>query len=243
MKANTNSSVSSNQALLNGFKKAIPIMMGYIPVSFTYGLMARGEGLDAFTTVFISLTSFTSAGQFAGTHVIVDGGTFFEMAMTTLIINIRYTLMSLSLSQRIIDMSIFKKMIIAFGITDESFTVSSFEEGKLTFPFMLGLSFFPFLSWIFGTILGATTSNILSPRLQDSMGIALYGMFLALIIPQAKKDKKILSVVIVAISVSTLFRFTPILSDVSSGWVVIISTVIAATFGSIKFREDDLNEQ
>ncbi len=237
MKSNIDSNISIKQDFFSGFKKSVPIMMGYIPVSFTYGLMARGEGLDAFTTILISLTSFTSAGQFAGTHVIVDGGTFLEMAMTTFIINIRYTLMSLSLSQRVIDMSVVKKMIIAFGITDESFTVSSFEEGTLSFPFMLGLSFFPFLSWIFGTLLGATTSSILSPRLQDSMGIALYGMFLALIVPQAKRDKKIFSVVIVAISISTLFRFTPILSRVSSGWVVIVSTVISASFGAILFTE------
>lgn len=236
-----NTNTYSNKTFLGGFKKSVPIMMGYIPVSFTFGLMARGEGLDAFTTVLISLTSFTSAGQFAGTHVIVDGGTFFEMAMTTFIINIRYTLMSLSLSQRIIDMPMVKKMIIAFGITDESFTVSSFEEGELNFPFMLGLSFFPFLSWIFGTLLGATTSNILSPRLEDSMGIALYGMFLALIVPQAKRDKRILSVVVLALLVSTLFRFVAVLQNVSSGWVVIVSTVIAATFGAIRFSEGDLD--
>lgn len=228
-----------SEEFLLGLKKSLPIIMGYIPVSFTFGIMARGEGLDAFTTVIMSMTSFTSAGQFAGTNIIVANGTFMEMAITTFIINIRYTLMSLSLSQKIEKMSVAKKLILAFGITDETFTVSSFETGKVSFPFMLGLSLFSYLSWISGTLLGATASNFLSLRLQNSMGIALYGMFLALIVPNAKNDKKILSVVVVALIVSSLFRYINILSGISSGWTVIISTIIASTFGAIAFPKGE----
>ena len=230
------------EEFLDGFKKSWPIIMGYIPVSFTFGIMARGQGLDAFTTVLMSMTSFTSAGQFAGTNIIVANGTFMEMAVTTFVINIRYTLMSLSLSQKIEKMSVIKKLIIAFGITDETFTVSSFELGKVSFPYMLGLSLFSYLSWISGTLLGATASNFLSERLQNSMGIALYGMFLALIVPNAKRDKKILSVVVVALVVSSLFRYVNVLNSVSSGWTVIISTVIASTFGAILFPREELND-
>lgn len=222
----------------DGFRKAIPIMLGYIPVSFTFGIMASGEGLDAFTAVLISLTNFTSAGQFAGTQIIASNGTLLEIALTTFIINIRYSLMSLSLSQRIAKMSLVKKMIMSFGITDETFTVASFEERVLNFPFLLGLNFFPYLSWAIGTFLGATTSSILSPRLQASMGISLYGMFLALIVPSAKRDKEVLAVVFVALLISSLFRYVPVLTEVSNGWVVIISTIVASTFGAIKFRED-----
>lgn len=236
------SSVNFNKEFLSGLKKSFPIIMGYLPVSFTFGIMARGEGLDAFTTVLMSMTSFTSAGQFAGTNIIVANGTFMEMAVTTFIINIRYTLMSLSLSQKIEKMSVFKKLIIAFGITDETFTVSSFEPGKVSFPYMLGLSLFSYLSWISGTFIGATASNFLSERLQNSMGIALYGMFLALIVPNAKNDKKILYVVGVALLVSSLFKYIDILSSISSGWTVIISTVIASAFGAIIFPKGDLND-
>lgn len=234
--------VTSSEDFLNGFKKSLPIVMGYIPISFTFGIMARGEGLSAFTTVLMSMTSFTSAGQFAGTNIIVSNGTFMEMAVTTFIINIRYALMSLSLSQKIEKTSTLKKFILAFGITDESFTVSSFEEGKVSFPFMLGLSLFPYLSWIIGTLIGATASDFLSIKLQNSMGIALYGMFLALIVPSSRDDKKILAVVVLALTISSIFRYVNLLSTISSGWAVIISTVIASTFGALVFKEEDLDE-
>lgn len=234
--------MNNKEEFLDGFKKSFPIIMGYIPVSFTFGIMARGEGLDAFTTVLMSMSSFTSAGQFAGMNVIVANGAFMEMAVTSFIVNIRYSLMSLALSQKITKMSAFKKLILAFGITDETFTVSSFEEAKVSFPYMLGLSLFSYLSWITGTFLGATASDFLSQRLQDSMGIALYGMFLALIVPSARDDKKILSVVVLALMVSSLFKYIPVLSSISSGWTVIISTVLAATFGAIVFPKEELND-
>lgn len=234
--------VTSREDFLNGFKKSFPIIMGYIPVSFTFGIMVRSEGLSVFTAVLMSITSFTSAGQFASTNIIVSNGTFMEIAVTTFIINIRYSLMSLSLSQKIEKTSTFKKLILAFGITDESFTVSSFEEGKLSFPFMLGLSLFPYLAWISGTLLGATASDFLSIRLQNSMGIALYGMFLALIVPSARGDKKILTVVVLALTISALFKYVSLLSTISSGWTVIISTIIAATFGALVFKEEETND-
>lgn len=232
----------NKEEFLKGVKKSFPIIMGYIPVSFTFGIMASGEGLSAFTAVLMSMTSFTSAGQFAGTNIIIANGTFMEIAVTTFIINIRYSLMSLSLSQKITEMPIIKKLILAFGITDETFTVSSFEEGKLSFSYMLGLSLFSYLSWVTGTFVGATASGFLSTRLQDAMGIALYGMFLALIVPSSRRDRDILLVVILALTVSSLFYYAPMLNTISSGWTVIITTIIASTFGAIVFPKEDLND-
>lgn len=220
----------------------MPIVMGYLPVSFTFGIMATGEGLDVFTAILISIANFTSAGQFAGTNIIVSSGTFLEIAIATFVINIRYSLMSLSLSQKITNISLIKKMIIAFGITDETFTVASFEDKKLSFPFLLSLNLFPYLSWIAGTLLGATVSNLLSLKLQNAMGIALYGMFLALIVPVARVDKKVLSIVLLAITVSSIFRYLPLLQGISGGWVVIVSTVIASVFGAIVFPREDQND-
>lgn len=249
MKTNTQTSknldihsINFKRDFLEGLKKSMPIVMGYLPVSFTFGIMASGEGLSTFTAVLISIANFTSAGQFAGTHIIVSNGTFLEIALATFVINIRYSLMSLSLSQKIAKMSLVKKLVIAFGITDETFTVASFESGKLSFPYMLSLNFFPYLSWVIGTLLGATVSNLLPLTLQNAMGVALYGMFLALIIPEAKANKKILSIVIVAISVSSIFRYLPLLKNISSGWAVIISTIVASTFGAIVFPREDQDE-
>ena len=234
--------INFKRDFLEGFKKSIPIILGYLPVSFTFGIMASGEGLNAFTAVLISIANFTSAGQFAGTNIIVANGAFLEIAIATFVINIRYSLMSLSLSQKIAKMSLVKKLIIAFGITDETFTVASFESGRLSFPYMLGLNLFPYFSWILGTLLGATISNLLSLKLQSAMGVALYGMFLALIIPVTRKDKKVLSIVAVAIFVSSLFRYLPLLENISGGWAVIISTVVASTFGAAVFPREDNDE-
>ena len=231
----------SKEEFLDGFKKSLPIIMGYIPVSFTFGIMGRGEGLSAFHTVLISMTSFSSASQFAGVNIIIASGTFMELALTTFIINLRYSLMSLAMSQKIHKMSVVKKLIIGFGITDETFTVSSFEQGKVSFPYMVGLSLFSYFSWITGTFLGATASDFLSLRLQNAMGIALYGMFLALIVPSSRDDSHILSVVILALTISSVFRYLPLLSSVSSGWTVIIATIIASTFGALVFPREDLD--
>ena len=234
--------IQNKEEFLNGFKKSLPIIMGYIPVSFTFGIMARGEGLSALNTVLMSMTSFTSAGQFAGVNIIVANGTFMELAITTFVINIRYGLMSLAMSQKIRKMSIVKKLILGFGITDETFTVSSFEEGKISFPYMLGLSLFSYLSWVTGTFLGATASDFLSIRLQNAMGIALYGMFLALIVPSSRDDKPIFSVVILALTISSIFRYVPLLSTISSGWTVIIATIIASSFGALVFPKEELDD-
>lgn len=231
--------VSFNKDFLEGLKKSLPIIMGYLPVSFTFGIMASSGGLAPLTASLISMTNFTSAGQFAGTNIIIANGAYLEIAVTTFVINIRYSLMSLSLSQKISDMTLIKKLIIAFGITDETFTVSSFENKPLSFSYMFALSFFPYLSWIIGTFLGATASNLLSAEMQNAMGIALYGMFLALVIPEAKTNKKILAIVIVAITISSSFRYLEILQSISSGWAVIISTVLASTFGAIVFPKED----
>lgn len=235
-------SVDFNHDFLEGFKKSLPIVLGYLPVSFTFGIMASGEGLNAFTAVLISIANFTSAGQFAGTNIIVSNGAFLEIAIATFVINIRYSLMSLSLSQKIAKMSLTKKFLIAFGITDETFTVASFQKEKLSFPFILSLNLFPYLSWILGTLLGATVSNLLPLKLQMAMGVALYGMFLALIVPEAKTNKNVLTIVVVAISVSSIFRYAPILESISSGWAVIVSTVVASTFGAIVFPRRDQDE-
>ncbi|KNF08611.1 AzlC family protein [Gottschalkia purinilytica] len=229
----------SKSKFLIGVKKSLPIAMGYFPVSFTFGIMASNGGMDPLTALVISLTNFTSAGQFAGTNIILSNGTFLEVAVTTFIINIRYMLMSLSLSQKIVKMPLSKKLIMAFGITDETFTVASLEKEKVTFPYMMGLIITSYLAWALGTLTGAIFSTFLSTRLQNAMGIALYGMFLALIVPEARNSKKVLGVIVVSVSISLIFRYVPLISKISSGWVIIIATIIASAFGAIVFPRED----
>jgi 4-azaleucine resistance transporter AzlC len=223
-----------------GFKQGIPIALGYIPVSFTFGLMAVSGGIPVWMAIFISLSNLTSAGQFAGTKLIIADAPLLEIALTTFVINIRYMLMSLSLSQRITpEMPIVKRCIMAFGITDETFTVASLEKREITFAYMMGLITCPYWGWGLGTALGALTSSILPQRLQSSMGIALYAMFIALIVPAAKKSKAALAVSAIAISISSFFAWMPYMAKVSEGWSIIIATIVASCAGALLFPVEE----
>jgi 4-azaleucine resistance transporter AzlC len=224
-----------------GINQGIPIALGYIPVSFTFGLMAVEGGIPAWIAVLISLTNLTSAGQFAGAGLIVANASLFEITLTTFVINIRYMLMSLSLSQKITArMPLVKRCIMAFGITDETFAIASLEKEEITFPYMAGLISCPFAGWVLGTLLGAVTTSILPAALQSSMGIALYAMFIALFVPASKKSKSAFIVVIIAVSISSVFKWVPYINKISGGWSIIIATVIASAIGAVLFpREED----
>jgi predicted branched-subunit amino acid permease len=225
-----------NCEFLRGMKKGIPIALGYIPVSFTFGMMAVNGGMPVWVAVLISITNLTSAGQFAGLGLIICNAPLVEIGLTTFIINIRYMLMSLSLSQKIRqDMSATKRLIIAFGITDEVFAVSSLEQNAITFSYMAGLISLPFLGWSFGTLLGAVTTSMLPKIVQNSMGIALYAMFIALIVPPMKKSKAVIIVVASAIGISCIFKWMPYIKELSSGWVIIIATIAASSVGALFF--------
>lgn len=231
----------SSYEFWRGVNHGLPITLGYIPVSFTFGLMAVNGGIPIWTAILISLTNLTSAGQFAGASLIISNGSLVEIALATFVINIRYMLMSLSLSQKIsAKMPTIKRCIMAFGITDEIFTVASLEEGEVTFSYMLGLIICPYFGWALGTALGAMITSMLPKTLQSSMGIALYAMFIALIVPSARKSKSALTVVIAAAIISSAFKFLPFIKSISGGWSIIITTIIAATVGALLFpREDD----
>ncbi|NFH89218.1 AzlC family ABC transporter permease [Clostridium botulinum] len=224
-----------------GLKKGIPISLGYLSVSITFGMMATQGGLNPWIALLISMTNLTSAGQFAGINLIFISATYLEIALTIFVINIRYMLMSLSLSQKMQDkIPLFKRLIISFGITDETFTLASLEIDELTSEFMLGLMTLPYLGWALGTFIGAITTRFLPLSLQDSLGIALYAMFIALIIPQVKKSKPILVVVIIAVIISCIFRYITCLNKISSGFVVIVASIISSAIGAYLFpiKED-----
>ena len=201
-----------------GITDGIPIGLGYLAVSFTFGMMAIKGGLTIWQAVLISLTNLTSAGQFAGLDIIIAGGSLWEMALTQLIINLRYCLMSFSLSQKLRrDEPWAHRYGVAFGVTDEIFGVSASKPGKVSAFYNYGVMSVAIPGWTLGTLLGAISGSV-----------AIYGMFLAVIIPPSKKNKAVFLVVLGAMAVSSLFAWVPVLSKVSSGFVIIITTVLVA---------------
>lgn len=212
-----------------GIQDGIPIGLGYFAVSFTFGMMAVSGGLTAWQAVLISLTNLTSAGQFAGLGIIVAGGSMWEMALTQLVINLRYCLMSFSLSQKLEkNISTGHRLAVAFGVTDEIFGVSASQEGRLSPWYNYGVMSMAIPGWTLGTLVGAVLGNVLPGFLVSALNVAIYGMFLAVIIPPAKKNKAVLGVVIGAMAISTVFAVVPVLNNVSSGFVIIITTLIVA---------------
>ena len=219
-----------------GWKRGLPIAIGYLPVSFAFGLNAASGGIPEPLVILMSLTNLTSAGQAAGADLIIQGAGYFELILTIFVINIRYMLMSLSISQKIKkDVTLPQRLVFAFGITDEVFAVSAMEDGKLSFRYMLGLITGPILGWTFGTALGALICSALPTTIKDAMGIALYGMFIAIIIPPARKSGKVVLVLVISIIVTCILKYVPVLSNISSGFRVIIATFLSAGYCAIKY--------
>lgn len=214
---------------INGIKAGIPIALGYFAVSFTFGMMAVAGGLSIFDAVLISLTNLTSAGQFAGLGIILANGSYFEMMLTQLIINLRYSLMSFSLSQKLTKKESWShRFLVAFGVTDEIFAVSVNQKGKVSAFFNYGAMSISIPGWVFGTLFGALLGNILPSFIVSALSVAIYGMFIAIIIPPSKHNHNVLYVVIASMILSSCFSYLPILNRVSSGFVIIITTVIVS---------------
>lgn len=225
---------------LKGIRDGIPICLGYLSVSFGFGILAVGLGLSILSAVGISLTNLTSAGQVAGVGIIAAGGSLLEMALTQLVINIRYSLMGISLSQKLDgSFNTFHRMVASFGITDEIFAVAVSQKSVSPF-YMYGLTVISALGWVSGTFLGAAAGNILPSSISSAMGIVLYGMFLAIIIPPAKKEKGVLAAVLTAAALSIMFEF--VLKSVSGGFAIIICSVISAALCAVLFPVKDEKE-
>ncbi len=225
---------------IRGIKKGFPICLGYIPVSFTFGLIAVKMGFNPLEATIISMTNMASAGQFAGIRLIEGGAPYIELVITTFVINLRYMLMSLSLSQKVAsDMPFYKRAVMAFCITDEVFALAAMEKDDVSFPFFGGLMTTPIAGWTLGTFLGAVASSLLSPMLQGCFGIALYCMFIAIIIPPARKGRKVAIAVVVSALLSCLFKYVRGINVLSKsgggGWAIIVAAILgAAICASIK---------
>lgn len=226
----------TNNRFSKGLRDGVPIGLGYLSVSFTFGMMAVGAGLPVWAAVLISMANVTSAGQFAGLSLLTAGAPCFEMALTQLVINLRYALMSLSLSQKL-DRSVglLDRLVISFCNTDEIFAVASNQNGEVGRRYLYGLILIPYLGWASGTFVGAAASMFLPDFIRSALGIAIYGMFIAIIVPPAKKFRPVLRVVLLAVLLSCLFAWVPGLNQVSDGFVIIICAVVASAAGALFF--------
>lgn len=224
------------KAWLNGTKDGLPIALGYLTVSFTFGIIAKQAGLNPFEAVTMSASNLTSAGQFAGLTLIATAATFFEIALAQFIINSRYFLMSFALSQKIdSNTPMIHRYIMAFGITDEIFGVSIAAPGRLNPFYTYGLISVALPGWSLGTLLGVISGNILPPRLVSALSVALYGMLLAVIIPPARKSKILSGLIVVSMSLSLLFAELPLLENISSGVKIIFLTILIAGIAAVLF--------
>lgn len=213
----------------NGVSRGFPVGLGYLSVSFGFGAMAAAQGVRAMDAVLISLTNLTSAGQFAGLTLIVGAASVWEMILCQLVINSRYALMSLALGQRMGEkIGILPRIFLAFFNTDEIFALAMARTEPLTVPFLLGLGTLPIVGWTLGTFLGAMAGTVLPEALGTALGVMLYGMFIAIVVPPAKADRRILWAVALALILSCAFAWVPFLKNLSSGLAIVICTVAAA---------------
>ena len=225
-----------NNIFLKGMKDGLPVALGYLAVSFTLGIAAVKSGLTPFQAFATSALNNTSAGEFAAFSLIGAGVSYMEIALTTLILNMRYILMSCALSQKIDkNTPIVHRFLMAYDVTDEIFGLSIMSEGRLDPKYTYGLIAISAPSWAIGTYLGAVMGSVMPAGVLSAMNLALYGMFIAVIVPPAKKDKTIAVVIAVSMLSSLMFSILPGLREISSGIVVIILTVVISVAAAILF--------
>ena len=222
-----------------GLKAGIPIALGYLSVSFTFGIIAISYGLSWWQALIISMTTVTSAGQFAGIGIMLHPGQYVQMLISQITINIRYSFMSISVGQKADErFTGLSRWILGFMMTDEIFAVATQEE-SVSRSFFAGLATLPYLGWSVGTLLGAILGSILPDRLMSALSLAIYGMFVAIVVPEMKKTRPVLIVVVLAMLLSCAFHYIPFLSSISSGITITIVAISAAVVGAILFPVDE----
>lgn len=223
-----------------GIKDGLPIGLGYFAVSFSFGI-AGAKFLSWPLVTLISMTNLTSAGQFAGLQIMADAaGTLIEMAIASFFINLRYSLMAVSLSQKVDgNFGTFKRLLLATGITDEIYAVAMGQKSKVNALYFLGLMVLPYIGWSSGTLCGGVCGEILPPMVTNALGVALYGMFVAIVVPPMKHSRPTFIAVAIAIALSLMFKYVPALSGVSVGFAIIICAVLASLVCAFLFPVHD----
>ena len=218
-----------------GFRYGLPVTLGYMPVSFAFAVTATAGGLPWYVVLMISVTNFTSAGQAAGGNLILTGAPLPEIGVTVFVINIRYMLMSMSLSQKLTGMPLWKKLLLANGVTDEIFFLAMQKEGRLSGWLFAGLAAGPYGGWVLGTLLGALLGAALPSSLSSALGIALYAMFIAIVVPPSKKSRAVALATLMAAGLSCLFRYAQGLKNIPSGWALILAAVAASALLALRY--------
>ncbi len=223
----------------SGMRDGVPIALGYFAVSFSLGIQAKQIGVSAFAATMMSLTNLTSAGEAAALTLIAAHASYLEMAVSQLVINIRYMLMSCALSQKIDPkMPFFHRFFVAFGVTDEIFGISIGVPGRLDAFYSYGAMSLAIPGWTIGTCLGVVMGNILPELIVNALSIALYGMFVAIFIPPAKEDKHVALAVAAAMIGSLAFTVMPYVKEISAGTRIIVLTVVISLVAAILFPKD-----
>lgn len=219
----------------DGIKAGVPIFMGYFPIALTFGLIAKTSGIPSLWAVLMSFTSFTGAAQFICVSMYASGAAVANIILTTFIINTRYLLMSFCVANKLKNsVSTKLRALLAFGITDEVFVLSMTRE-ELNTSFMFGTQFIAFIGWVGGTLAGVVLANVLPKSISDSIGIAIYIMFLGLLLPAATKSMKIAIVSIIAMSISSIIYWIPFLNKSLGDWRIIITIILASLIGAAVF--------
>lgn len=229
--------VKQELTFTDGIRDALPICFGYLSVSLAFGMIAADRGMPLWTAVLFSAACVSGTGQFVGLNLLALSAPLIELLCTLAIINARYLLMSVSLSQKMPpEMPLWQRLVVAYGNTDEIFAMASTQTARLTFPYMTGMIFISVSGWIAGTVLGEITGGIIPQSLVTAMNIALYAMYLALIIPDAAKSRQIAVVVLAAVALSCVLALAA--SGLGDGWRIIIAGVAAASIGAVLFPRE-----
>ncbi len=234
---------AENNTFLKGILDSIPIFLGYLSVSFAFGIFTVESGLGVLEALLISMTNVTSAGQLAAVPIIAGGGAFAELAATQFIINLRYALMSVSLSQKLHNkFTLLDRLLVSFINTDEVFAVASSKSGKVKKGYMYGLIIPPYLGWALGTLIGAAAGNILPSVVVTSLGVSIYAMFVAIVVPEARTNVNTALCVLFAVILSCLFNFVPMFKGIPAGFVIIICAISASAVFALLHPIDIIEE-
>lgn len=219
----------------DGFVSAMPMIIGFFPIAMAFGLLSKNTGINFRDTTLFSAMVFAGASQFMALDLIAAGVSFGSIILATFLLNLRHVVMSASLSLKLKDIKKSYFPLIAFGITDESFSVASFRNKKLTLPYILVLNFLSYGSWVMGTIVGYLIGGILPQSLQSSLSIGLYAMFIGLLMPEIKGSKNILYLGIISAIIYSVIYYTRLLN---SGWDIIVGIIIASSIGVFIFNDE-----
>ena len=224
-----------------GLRDGLAIGLGYLSVSFSFGILAVASGLSWWQAVLVSATNITSAGQVAGVGIMASAGGLIEMMVSQIVINLRYSLMAIALSQRTDrSMTTLKRILLSYGLTDEIFGVAVSKKHEVGSRYFFGLTVLPVIGWVSGTLLGSVLGGIFPDFLTNALAVGIYGMFISIVIPKAKRSRMIAICTLLACAFSSLFFYVPWLKEhISSGFAIIISAVVAALAGVFFFPHEE----